>query len=128
MDKAADFDTKSLSPHSKGLKPNFKNYRVVLMIDVHISLVAKIAFICFLKSLCSFSPFVTFCHSGHVDAAYLLHPLGTPRASGLIARPSPANATNARRLDNRQINVTHDFTGRTLVRDHARLDTHLAVY
>src|SRR5712691_1876423 len=39
------------------------------MIDVHISLVAKIAFICFLKSLCSFSPFVTFCHSGHVILA-----------------------------------------------------------
>src|SRR5712691_9195618 len=69
MDKAPDFETKSLSPHSKGLKPNFKNHRVVWMIDVHISMVAKIAFICFLKSLCSFSPFVTFCHSGHVILA-----------------------------------------------------------
>jgi len=66
MDKAAHFDTKSLSPPSKGLKPKIKNHRVVLMTDVHISLVAKFAFICFLKSLCSFLPFVTFCHSGHV--------------------------------------------------------------
>src|SRR5260221_9344560 len=69
MDKAADFDTKSLSPHSKGLKPNFKNRRVIWKIDVHISMVAEIAFICFLKSLCSFSPFVTVCHSGHVILA-----------------------------------------------------------
>src|SRR5712691_11248284 len=65
-DKAAKCDTKNLSLPSKELKQKFKNHRVVLIANVHISLVVKITFICFLKSLCSFSRFVMFCHPGHV--------------------------------------------------------------
>src|SRR5712664_1147740 len=65
-DNAAKFDTKNLSPPSKQLQQKIKKHKVVLITNICISLVAKITFIRFLKSLCSFSPFITLCHSGHV--------------------------------------------------------------